>query len=443
MHKGWQNLLCGFQIPYFCHLLMDTYTLVILAILVLLAGFFAGLETAFANVNKLSIELKKKQGRATGKILASFNDNPSRFLATSLLGLTLMIVIYGIMFVGFFQPMWNKVYSPEENITYQPVLLFLEVLLATVILLSFGFFIPRAIFRSRPEALLSFFALPVSVISKPLFVVGSLLVSVSEWILKYLFNVRIIESATSFPRVDVEHFIRQSQQHVTENQELNTELFENALSLAHVKIRGCLIPRKEIEALEIQSPISHAQQKFMETKLSKIIVYENTIDNILGYIHQLDMFKSPADMQVILHPILVVPETMSAIDLLSKFNKERKSIAWVVDEFGGTAGIVTIEDVLEEIFGEIKDEHDVEEFVEKQIAEKEYIFSGRLELDYLNEKYGFDFPEDESETLSGYIINHHETIPRLKERIIIDDYEFDVLNVTETRIEMVKMKVLS
>jgi CBS domain containing-hemolysin-like protein len=421
---------------------MDTYTLVILAILVLLAGFFAGLETAFANVNKLSIELKKKQGRATGKILASFNDNPSRFLATSLLGLTVVIVIYGILFVGFFQPMWDKVLSPQENTRYQPLLLLMEVLLATLILLSFGFFIPRAIFRSRPEALLSFFALPVSAISKPLFVLGSLLVSVSEWILKYLFNVRIVESATSFPRVDVEHFIRQSQQHATENQELNTELFENALSLAHVKIRGCLIPRKEIEALEIQSPIAMAQRKFMETKLSKIIVYENTIDNILGYIHQLDMFKSPADMQVILHPILVVPETMSAIDLLSKFNKERKSIAWVVDEFGGTAGIVTIEDVLEEIFGEIKDEHDVEEFVEKQIAEKEYIFSGRLELDYLNEKYGFDFPEDESETLSGYIINHHETIPRLKERIIIDDYEFDVLNVTETRIEMVKMKVL-
>jgi CBS domain containing-hemolysin-like protein len=181
----------------------------------------------------------------------------------------------------------------------------------------------------------------------------------------------------------------------------------------------------------------------METKLSKIIIYEHTIDNILGYIHQLDMFKNPADITAIIHPIMVVPETMSAIDLLSKFNKERKSIAWVVDEFGGTAGIVTIEDVLEEIFGEIKDEHDVEEFVEKQIAEKEYIFSGRLELDYLNERYGFDFPEDESETLSGYIINHHETIPRLKERIIIDDYEFDVLNVTDTRIEMVKMKILA
>jgi CBS domain containing-hemolysin-like protein len=241
----------------------------------------------------------------------------------------------------------------------------------------------------------------------------------------------------------VEHFIRQSQQHFAENQELNTELFENALSLAHVKIRGCLIPRKEIEALEIGSPITDARRKFMETKLSKIIIYESTIDNILGYIHQLDMFKNPQDITAIIHPIMVVPETMSAIDLLSKFNKERKSIAWVVDEFGGTAGIVTIEDVLEEIFGEIKDEHDVEEFVEKQIAEKEYIFSGRLELDYLNERYGFDFPEDESETLSGYIINHHETIPKLKERIIIDDYEFDVLNVTDTRIEMVKMKILA
>ncbi|KAA2245272.1 HlyC/CorC family transporter [Chitinophaga agrisoli] len=417
---------------------MDSYTIFILVFLVLLAGFFAGLETAFANLNKLSIELKKKQGRSTGKILASFNENPSRFLATSLLGLGIVMVIYGILFAGIFQPLWDAVVAP----TYQPFLLFMEILVATFLVLFLGFFIPRAVFRSRPEGLLSFFALPVSVISKPLYVIGNLLVSISEWILKYLFNVRIIENRPSFARVDVEHFIRQSQQHFAENQELNTELFENALSLAHVKIRGCLIPRKEIEALEIISPISEARRKFMETKLSKIIIYESTIDNILGYIHQLDMFKNPADIPAIIHPIMVVPETMSAIDLLSKFNKERKSIAWVVDEFGGTAGIVTIEDVLEEIFGEIKDEHDVEEFVEKQIAEKEYIFSGRLELDYLNERYNFDFPEDESETLSGYIINHHETIPRLKERIIIDDYEFDVLNVTDTRIEMVKMKIL-
>ncbi|UYQ92518.1 hemolysin family protein [Chitinophaga horti] len=422
---------------------MDIYTIILLVALILLAGFFAGMETAFANVNKLSIELKKKQGRATGKILAGFNENPARILATSLIGLTITTVIYSMLFSGLLDPVWTYFIPEQDTPRLLPILLFMEIIVATLIILFFGFFIPRSVFRSRPESLLSFFALPISLLTKPLYILGNLLVSISEWILKYLFNVRIVENRSSFARVDVEHYIRQSQQHMGEGQDLNTELFENALSLVHVKIRGCLIPRKEIEALDITAPISDARKKFMETKLSKIIIYENNIDNILGYVHQLDMFKQPSDIRSVIHPILAVPETMSAIDLLSKFNKERRSIAWVVDEFGGTAGIVTIEDVLEEIFGDIKDEHDVEEFVEKQIAEKEYIFSGRLELDYLNEKYGFDFPEDESETLSGYIITHHETIPKLKERIIIDDYEFDVLNVTDTRIEMVKLKILN
>lgn len=422
---------------------MDIYTIVLLVIVILVAGFFAGMETAFANVNRLSIELKKKQGRATGKILAGFNEQPARFLATSLIGLTLSIVVYSMLVAGWLDSLWASVWTENEMAQYVAISLFVEIIAATLIILFFGFFIPRSIFRSRPEAMLGFFALPISVLSKPLYVLGNMLESISEWMLKYLFNVRIIDNKSSFARVDVEHFIRQSQQHLGDSQELNTELFENALSLVHVKIRGCLIPRKEIEALDISSTIEQAREKFISTKLSKIIIYEQNIDNILGYVHQLDMFKNPVDIRSVIHPILAVPETMSAIDLLSKFNKERRSIAWVVDEFGGTAGIVTIEDVLEEIFGDIKDEHDVEEFVEKQIAEKEYIFSGRLELDYLNEKYGFDFPEDESETLSGYIISHYETIPRLKERIIIDDYEFDILNVTDTRIEMVKMKILN
>jgi putative hemolysin len=188
--------------------------------------------------------------------------------------------------------------------------------------------------------------------------------------------------------------------------------------------------------------MDEVRKKFVETKLSKLVVFENNIDHITGYIHQLDLFKKPVAIQSILLPIPAVPESMSASDLISKFTKERKSIAWVVDEFGGTAGIITMEDVLEELFGDIQDEYDTQEFVEKQIATNEYIFSGRLELDYLEKKYGFDFPGDESETLSGYIINYHETIPRQKERIIIDDYEFDVINVSDTRIEMVKMKKL-
>jgi len=212
--------------------------------------------------------------------------------------------------------------------------------------------------------------------------------------------------------------------------------------LPSVKVRQCLVPRTEIEAVEMHTTINQVLDRFINTKLSKLVVYDGNIDNIQGYIHQLDLFKKPEDLRSILLPIPVVPETMSATDLMNKFNKERKSIAWVVDEFGGTAGIITMEDLLEEIFGEIHDEYDTEEFVEKQIAEHEFIFSGRLELDYLNEKYDLDFPDTESETLSGYIIDQHETIPRAKERIIIDKYEFDVLNVSDTRIEMVKMKLL-
>ena len=223
---------------------------------------------------------------------------------------------------------------------------------------------------------------------------------------------------------------------------MNAELFENALLLPQVKIRQCLVPRKEIEAVDKSTPLEQVRKKFVDTKLSKLVVYDNNIDNIQGYVHQLDLFKSPSDLGSILLPIPAVPESMSATDLINKFTKERKSIAWVVDEFGGTAGIITMEDLLEEIFGEIKDEYDTEEFVEKQISENEYIFSGRLELDYLNEKYSFDFPESESETLSGYIINHHETIPRIKDRIIVENYEFDIINVSDTRIEMVKLKKL-
>lgn len=203
-----------------------------------------------------------------------------------------------------------------------------------------------------------------------------------------------------------------------------------------------MVPRNEVEAIEVNTPIADVRKKFIDTKLSKIIIYENAIDNIVGYVHHLDLNRKPAKIKDILHSISAVPETMSAVDLMNRFTKERKSIAWVIDEFGGTAGIVTMEDVLEEIFGDINDEYDEQEHVEKQIAENEYIFSGRLELDYLNEKYGFDFPTDESETLSGYIIANHETIPKLKDRIIIDRNEFDILLANDTRIQTVKMKIL-
>jgi CBS domain containing-hemolysin-like protein len=288
------------------------------------------------------------------------------------------------------------------------------------------------------------FSIPMYLLYLLLFPIAKLFVSISEFILKYLFNVRIKENQIIFNRVDLEVFVKQSLHgHENDNNEVNTELFENALYLVNVKIRKCMIPRNEIEAVEVNADISKVKAQFIKTKLSKIIVYEGNIDNIIGYLHHLDLNRKPANIREILHTIHAVPETMSAVDLMNSFTKERKSIAWVADEFGGTAGIVTMEDVLEEIFGDINDEYDVEEYVEKQLSENEFIFSGRLELDYLNEKYNFNFESEDSETLSGYIIANHETIPKRKDRIIIDHYEFDILLVTETRIDTVKIKVLA
>lgn len=417
----------------------SVYTFLWIGITILFAAFFAGIEIAFVSVNKLSIELKKKQGKKSGIILSKFLEQPAYFLAVCLVGFNLSLVVYGLMFSEMMKTsLWNPFHVQNEYIK----LIFDTILSATLVLIL-GKFVPKAIFRAKNDVFLNSFASIIQCFYTLLKPIAKLFVSLAEWILKYLFNVRIKDKNEAFTKVDLEHFFQQTKEQDEEAAiELNTELFENALSLPTIKIRQCLVPRKEIEAIEIHASINDLKQKFIETKLSKLVVYDDNIDNILGYVHQLDLFKHPENIHQILHPIPAVPETMSATDLMNKFTRERKSIAWVVDEFGGTSGIVTMEDVLEEIFGEIKDEYDTEDFVEKQIGANEFIFSGRLELDYLNEKYKLDFPNAESETLSGYIINAHETIPALKEKIIIDDFEFDILNVSDTRIEMVKMKKL-
>ena len=409
------------------------YKLIVIGISLLLIAFFAGIEIAFVSANRLNIELKKKQGKKSGATLARLIESPSQFLGSCLVGLNLFMVVYGLLVSDVLKGL---------NITNEYLKLGVDTIISTAVVLIFADFLPKAVFRTKSDSLLMFFAPIANFFNNIFFRVAAFFVNVAETILVYLFNSKIKDKGEPFSKVDLEHFFQQTNEQDDAVQELNTELFENALSLSSVKIRQCLVPRTEIEGIDIGTSIAGATVKFIETKLSKLVVYSENIDNILGYIHQLDLFKKPADIQSILLPIPVVPESMSATGLINKFSKERKSIAWVVDEFGGTAGIVTMEDVLEEIFGEIKDEYDTEEFVEKQISENEYIFSGRLELDYLNEKYHFDFPVTGSETLSGYIINQYETIPKLKERIIIDKYEFDVLNVGDTRIEMVKMRVL-
>jgi len=415
------------------------HLLVYIIVCILLIGFFAGMEIAFISANKLNIELRKKQGRYSGKILAKFMDNPAEFIGTALVGVNVILVIYGALT----SQLTNTVLAKLGLDLPEYAKLAIDTVFATVVILIFAEFLPKAIFRHKADAVLSIFAIPMKGMHFIFSPIAGVFVSISEFILKRLFNVNIKENKQVFNRVDLELFVKQSMRgHENESNEVNQELFENALYLVNVKVRKCMVPRNEIEAVDITTSVEELRAKFIDTKLSKIIVYDDSVDNILGYVHHLDMNRRPSQIKEILHSITAVPEAMSAVDLMNRFTKERKSIAWVVDEFGGTAGIVTMEDVLEEIFGDINDEYDEEQFVEKQIAEMEYIFSGRLELDYLNEKYGFNFPTDDSETLSGYVITQHETIPKIKERIFIGRYEFDILLVTNTRIETVKMKVL-
>jgi CBS domain containing-hemolysin-like protein len=417
----------------------EVYTIGWIVLTLIFIGFFAGYEIAFVSVNRLSIELKKKQGKASGIILGKFMESPAKFIGSCLVGLNIFLVIYGLLFSELLHSsIWNPLHI--EN---QFVKLIVDASFSTLIVLVFGEFLPKAIFKGKNDTLLAFFAPVANLFYKILQPLAALFVDISEWILKYLFNINVKNKTEAFTHVDLEHFINQNEDHAEDNPEHSKELLKNAMSLPSLKIRECLVPRTEIEGVDISASINEIKQHFVNTKLSKLIIYDESIDEIRGYVHQLDLYKRPSSIQDILLPIPVVPESMGAADLINKFTKEHKSIAWVVDEFGGTAGIITMEDLLEEIFGEIKDEHDVEEFVEKQISQSEFIFSGRLELDYIKEKYDLSFPEDsESETLSGFIITRHEAIPASKEKIVIDNYQFDILNVSDTRIEMVKMKVL-
>jgi len=402
---------------------------------VILIGFFSGYEIGFVSANRLSLELKKKQGSRSGKIIAGFLEAPTQFIGTCLIGLNISLVVFGILFEELLHThIWSKFGLGDGAILVG------NTLVSTFVILFIGELVPKAMFKARAASLINTFA-PVAqffhLLFKPLTVI---LVNTAQWVLSNLLQVKMVYKKEAFTKVDLAHFVQQTNPH-QEQQELNTDLFENALSLPDIKVRKCLVPRTEIIGVDILTPIAELKALFIETKLSKLIVYNDTLDNIVGYVHQLDLFKKPTEIKAILHPVLLVTESMNAADLINLFSKKRKSIAWVVDEFGGTAGIVTMEDVLEEIFGEINDEYDEQEFLEKKLSANEYIFSGRLELDYLYEKYGIDFAVDSAETLSGYLIHKHEAIPKVREVIHLSHFDAEILLVSDTRIEKVKLTI--
>ena len=430
---------------------MEWITIIALISSILILGFLAGIEIAFVSGSKLSIELGKKQGTSSGKTWSRFLQKPSFFIGSLLVAFNIILVSYGLLIGGMLSPIWDWI-EPRLIDSAAPYLKFIRILVETILatlIVLIVLFVSKAFFRSRRSGILqnNFVSRFADMIYWLFAGVSDVIVNFSQWMLKYFFNIKINSKLEVFSKIDLEHFLQQSKlSDEVEPSDINQEMFENALSLKDVKLRECLIPRKEIVSLNNHSTIDEVKALFIKTKLSKLVIYENNIDTIIGYVHQLDMFTNPESLSDILYPIPTVPASMSATDLMNKFSKERKSIAWVIDEFGGTAGIVTMEDLLEEIFGDIQDEYDSPEiFIEKQLSENEFVFSGRLELDYIEEKYKITLPEAEqvSETLSGYIIQHNESIPKEKDRIISGNFEFYILSVSDTRIETVKLKILN
>jgi CBS domain containing-hemolysin-like protein len=407
---------------------------------ILASAFFSGYEIAFISANKLKIELGKAQQQLSARILSKFVKQPSHFIGTILVGNNIALVIYSIMMSRLIDHHIAAITQQEEKST---LVLIISTIISTHIILVFGEFIPKALFRLNPNSLLNFFAIPFQAFYWILSPIAIGFAYLSKLILKVIFGLKIEEKKPVFERADLEHFIRQTQPQETHHQDINTDLFENALYLTQVKVRECMIPRTEMVMIEVTDTMEQLRSKFIQTKLSKLIVYEEEVDNVLGYVHHQDLLKKPSSIKAIIKQVPAIPESMPAVDLMNLFMRERKSIAWVVDEHGGTSGLVTMEDVLEEIFGDIQDEYDATEgLLDKQLAEREFLFSGRLEIDYINDKYNLHIPHGEYETLSGYILANHESIPTENEELNIDNYDISIIAVSETKIETVKLKVI-
>lgn len=416
----------------------DSMDYLIIFLALIFSAFFSGMEIAFVSANKLKIALNKKKGYRSAKILSSFMKRPSRFIGTMLVGNNIVLVIFGIMMANILEPFITRFTSSEMAI------LSIQTLLSTLLILVAGEFLPKVLFRIDPNRILSLLIVPLIILYYILWIPTFLITGFSELILKIFFNISFADTKLVFGRTDLDHYVKEVAEGNDRAEEIDYEIqiFQNALDFSTVKVRECMVPRTEITAIDIQSPLEKLRQKFVETNLTKILIYRDSVDNIIGYAHAHEMFKKPESIRNILLPISVMPQSMAASEALKTFIREKKSISVVVDEFGGTSGLLTIEDVVEEIFGEIEDEHDIEQRIEKKISENEYEFSARLEIDYLNDKYSFGFPRsDEYETLAGFILFISEDIPLENEKIEYGRWIFSVKKVTARRIETVQLVI--
>lgn len=397
------------------------------------------MEIAFVSANKLYIELEKKKDTFLAKILGKLTDNPSKFITTMLVGNNIALVIYGYfmgeLLMPYLQPYLNSDF----------VILLIQTLISTLIILVTAEFLPKAIFNIYANEFLKIFAIPSYIFLLLFYMISKFIILISDFVLRVIFNTKEDNVQLVFTKAELGHFITEQLETVNENKEVDAEIqiFQNALDFHNVRAREAMIPRTDIISIDAEDTVKNLKDLFVETGLSKIMVYKDSLDDIIGYAHAFELFKNPNSIRSILLPIEVVPETMMINDILNDLTKKQKSVAIVLDEYGGTSGLITIEDIIEELFGDIEDEHDSTELLENKINDREFELSARLEVDYINETFNLELPEDDAyETLGGLIVNSIENIPQQGEIIDIDNFQFTITEVSSSKIEKVFLKVL-
>lgn len=421
---------------------MDIYYLIVSLIF---SAFFSGMEIAFVSSNKLHIEVQGQKGSITGKILTGFQNKPSQYIGTTLIGNTLALVIYGVFITRLLEPLILT--NLPEFIRNEGSALVLQTIVATMIVLVTAEFTPKSIFLVNPNRMLSIFALPMAFIYYLLFIPVYLVVGLSKFTIVKLLGIEYSDDRPVFGLTDLNDFIKRTMSHEKSNDSksirVDAEIFQKALEFKTIKVRECMIPRTEITAFDLEDTnLEELNKLFVESGHSKILVFKESIDEVIGYVHSSELFKKPRDIESIITPILMVPETLLANELMIQFMAEYKSLALVIDEFGGTSGLVSIEDIMEEIFGEIQDEHDDENLVEQQLDKYNFVLSARHEIDYLNDKYHWNLPTGEYETIGGFILSITGDLPKKDDIIKLSNYSITILSMEDIRIDTLKFSIL-
>jgi len=425
------------------------YSILIIVVTLILSAFFSGMEIAYVSSNKIHIEIEKKQNDFIAKILTKLTARPSKFIATMLIGNNIALVVYGFL-MGDLLVKWFQSLMPTQlgflNYLLTDFSLLTQTIISTLIILITAEFLPKVFFQIYANSFLKIFALPAFLFYQLFYYVTDFVIWISDNILKRFFKTEGDNVQLVLTKVELGNYISEQMESVEAHDEVDSEIqiFQNALEFSEVKAREVMVPRTEIVAVEVNESIKNINTIFTDSGLSKILVYDESIDDILGYIHSFELFKKPKTIKSITLPVEFVPETMLVKDVLNVLTKKRKSIAVVIDEYGGTSGIMTIEDIVEELFGEIEDEHDTIALIEEKIDEFNYKFSARLEVDYINETYKLDLPEGENyETIGGLIVDETEEIPKINDKIFIDNFVFTILEVSSTKIDVVALKILN